>query len=76
MAFESFNDFLAMGNHGFYVWLAYGLTFLILASLAWHSVSDHRSTLRELAAQRKRAQQAGGTFGNTMESTNSDSRQT
>ncbi len=30
MAFESLADFLAMGRHGFYVWLAYGVTFVIV----------------------------------------------
>ena len=54
MAFDSFGDFLAMGTHGFYVWLAYGLTFIVLAALAWQSVSAHGSLRRELAAQRRR----------------------
>ena len=63
MAFESISDFFAMGNHGFYVWFAYGLTFVILGALSWHSVVDHRSTLRELAAQRKRAKQSGSAVG-------------
>ena len=26
MEFESVSEFLAMGRHGFYVWLSYGLT--------------------------------------------------
>lgn len=25
MSFESFSDFLAMGGHGVYVWLSYGV---------------------------------------------------
>jgi len=58
MAFDSLSDFLAMGNHGFYVWLAYGLTFLIMGALAWHSARDHGKTLHELAAQRRRVKQA------------------
>jgi len=60
MAFESISDFFAMGDHGFYVWFAYGLTFLILGALAVHSARDHSNTLRELAAQRRRAAQASG----------------
>ncbi len=31
MSFSSFADFLAMGNHGLYVWSAYGITLLVLA---------------------------------------------
>ncbi len=30
MNFNSFSEFLAMGNHGVYVWSAYGVSALIL----------------------------------------------
>lgn len=30
MNFESVNDFLAMGGHGLYVWLAYGAALLVV----------------------------------------------
>ena len=30
MAFSSVSEFLAMGRHGFYVWLSYGLTAVIV----------------------------------------------
>ena len=33
MAFDSFADFIAMGNHGFYVWLAYGTAVVALGGL-------------------------------------------
>lgn len=29
MYFDSFSEFLAMGGHGLYVWIAYGLTAVI-----------------------------------------------
>jgi heme exporter protein D len=32
MFFESFADFLAMGKHGFYVWLCYGITTLVIVA--------------------------------------------
>jgi heme exporter protein D len=32
MFFESFSEFFAMGRHGFYVWLSYGICFLVLAA--------------------------------------------
>jgi len=32
--FESLQDFLAMGDHGFYVWLCYGVSFVVLFALA------------------------------------------
>lgn len=28
--FDSFADFLAMGKHGFYVWLCYGISALVI----------------------------------------------
>lgn len=30
MQFESISEFLAMGGHALYVWLAYGSTFVVL----------------------------------------------
>ncbi len=30
MSFASFSDFIAMGNHGLYVWSAYGISLLVL----------------------------------------------
>ena len=30
MSFDSFSEFLAMGNHGLYVWTAYGISCAIL----------------------------------------------
>jgi len=30
MQFDSVSEFLAMGGHGLYVWLAYGSTFAVL----------------------------------------------
>ena len=53
-AFDSFGEFLAMGNHGFYVWLAYGLTFMVLGLLAWQSFAGHARLRREIAAQVRR----------------------
>lgn len=32
MSFESFSDFLAMGGHGLYVWLSYGVATLIFVT--------------------------------------------
>ncbi|MBQ0723879.1 MAG: heme exporter protein CcmD [Cycloclasticus sp.] len=30
MYFDNFADFLAMGKHGFYVWLCYGITAVVI----------------------------------------------
>ncbi|GLZ85962.1 heme exporter protein D [Metapseudomonas resinovorans] len=31
MSFSSFTEFLAMGDHGLYVWTAYGISLVVLA---------------------------------------------
>ena len=53
MYFDTFAEFLQMGKHGFYVWLAYGATALVLL---WSWISA-RATLsgieRQLAEQRE-----------------------
>ena len=30
MFFDSFSDFIAMGGHGLYVWLAYGIALVVV----------------------------------------------
>ena len=62
-AFDSFAEFLAMGNHGFYVWLAYGLTFMVLGALAWHSFAGHARLRREIAAQVRRNRHSENSTG-------------
>ena len=32
MFFENFSDFLAMGKHGFYVWLCYGVSGAVIVA--------------------------------------------
>mgnify|MGYP003672763367 CR=1 FL=1 len=43
MYFASFSDFLAMGNHGLYVWMSYGFFVLILAWI-WLDARLNRKT--------------------------------
>ena len=31
MSFSSFTEFLAMGDHGLYVWTSYGISLVVLA---------------------------------------------
>ncbi len=42
MYFDSFADFLAMGNHGLYVWLAYGFFLLVVGWNILMPVLEHR----------------------------------
>ena len=43
MYFDSFAEFLRMGDHGLYVWVAYGSTLLVLLSAFFITRSMSRS---------------------------------
>ena len=63
MAFASLHDFLAMGGHGLYVWLSYGLVVTGVLLLIGQNRAGQRRWLREqrrqLARQRARATVSG-----------------
>ncbi len=44
----SFNEFIEMGNHGFYVWTCYGVTLLIFVGLFLSVHIQNRKTLQQL----------------------------
>lgn len=44
--FNSLSDFFAMGGYGFYVWLSYGITFLVIGLLVWQSCREIKQTLK------------------------------
>jgi len=48
--------FLAMGGYAFYVWSAYGITFLVLLVNIVLPVLQRRQFLRQLTLRQKRAQ--------------------
>lgn len=68
MAFSSLDDFLAMGGYGFYVWLAYGVSFLALIFLVLSTINKKNKIVkvvkqRVLRQQRiKHAQNMEGTL--------------
>lgn len=54
MSFASFNDFLAMGHHGLYVWSAYGICLLVMAINVAAPVLSKRRYLQEEARRLRR----------------------
>ncbi|HEY7866096.1 MAG TPA: heme exporter protein CcmD [Psychromonas sp.] len=46
MAFNSLADFFAMGGYGFYVWLAYGISFLGLLVLIINTLIKRKKILK------------------------------
>lgn len=49
--FDSFADFIAMGDYGIYVWSSFGATFLCLAILTWHTFYVRKTLKREALKQ-------------------------
>lgn len=58
MSFDSFAEFLAMGNHGVYVWSSYGISFAILVlNVALPIFARQRYLKNEARRLRREAQQ-------------------
>lgn len=55
--FDSISDFFAMGGYGFYVWLAYGITFAAVGVLIWQSKREIRQTLQQTRKELAREKQ-------------------
>ncbi|MCF6249836.1 MAG: heme exporter protein CcmD [Methylococcaceae bacterium] len=51
---NSFDEFLAMGGYGFYVWTAYGIGFVVLVMNVVLPLIQRKQFLRELALKQKR----------------------
>jgi heme exporter protein D len=49
LSFDSWSEFIAMGNHGFYVWLSYGLSVVVVAWNVLATRAGRRRYLREQA---------------------------
>ncbi len=56
MFFESISDFFAMGGHGFYVWLSYGLSFVLIAANFIMPVLKRKQLRRDMARLSRREQ--------------------
>ncbi|XQW84445.1 heme exporter protein CcmD [Thalassotalea piscium] len=54
MQFSNLNDFIAMGNHGFYVWLSFGITFLLLFGLIYFSKVKDKQTKQNILKRQLR----------------------
>ncbi len=56
MHFDSLNSFFAMGGHGFYVWLCYGIFALIMAVNFLSPAIKRRQILKDIERQMRREQ--------------------
>ncbi|MGL5285621.1 MAG: heme exporter protein CcmD [Aeromonas sp.] len=67
MQFASFADFLAMGGYAFYVWVAFGVTLILLLGLLLVTRSRRRHLLTEL--RRKQARESRRMAARSLENT-------
>ncbi len=56
MYFESFSEFLNMGGHGLYVWMAYGLSAVLLVVNVVLPIMHKRQLVKEQARKLRREQ--------------------
>lgn len=54
MQFDSISAFFDMGGYGFYVWLSYGVTTLLLAILYFASKAKDNSVKQQIISRQKR----------------------
>jgi heme exporter protein D len=54
MQFTSFSEFIGMGGYGFYVWLSFGVTALILTCLLVSSKLGHQQIINKIAKTKQR----------------------
>ncbi|MEW6990194.1 heme exporter protein CcmD [Colwelliaceae bacterium 6441] len=54
MQFSTFAEFLAMGGHGFYVWLSYGISILLLSLLVIFSLSRNKAIIKQIQQRQQR----------------------
>ena len=54
MSFDSFAELLAMGGHGLYVWLAFGITTIVMLANAVAVPIARRRYFREARARERR----------------------
>ncbi|GAB3468628.1 heme exporter protein CcmD [Azotobacter salinestris] len=54
MSFSSFAEFVAMGNHGLYVWSAYGISLVVLVINVAGPLLARRRYLQEEARRLRR----------------------
>ncbi len=65
MYFDSFSEFVAMGNHGLYVWLSYGIFLAVILWNVWLVRSTRKESLRlvRLSLKRQDAKDAESKMG-------------
>lgn len=54
MQFDSFSAFINMGGYGFYVWLSFGVSAVLIFALLINSLMGHKQVINKLAIRQQR----------------------
>ena len=54
MFFQSWSDLIHMGGYGFYVWLSYGLSVLLIMALVIQSLMGKSAVLKSVKREQQR----------------------
>ncbi len=54
----NWQEFFHMGGYGFYVWMSYGISFVVLMINFFLPIIQRKQLLRQLALKQKRAKQS------------------
>ncbi|MBA2778049.1 heme exporter protein CcmD [Billgrantia kenyensis] len=60
MAFDTFQELLAMGGHAPYVWSAWGVTAALMLGIVFHARAERRQLMRQLQRRARREARHGG----------------
>ncbi|MCQ9121494.1 heme exporter protein CcmD [Rodentibacter pneumotropicus] len=68
MFFQTWSDFFDMGGYGFYVWLSYGISLVVIVALIIQSFKQHKTILQNVLreTQREARLQQANNKGNTL----------
>lgn len=54
MFFTTWQDFWNMGGYGFYVWLAYGISFILIVALLLQSILEKKAIMKTILREQQR----------------------
>ncbi|WP_415895632.1 heme exporter protein CcmD [Neptuniibacter sp. PT34_22] len=54
MSFDSFSDFIAMGGHGFYVWLSYAIALVVIVINIVNPALQKKKVISDLVRRLRR----------------------
>ena len=67
MYFANVAELLAMGGHGFYVWLAYGISLLTLALLTIYPLLRKQQALQAIRQRQLHENEKGGSHAHASQ---------